>query len=170
MRELGKKEEVLGREVRGLVPISRLHGRPTSMPHTDPGTDVVCGYDQGLGERLFLCNDLADMQRLYDNFAKGGALNICWYQAQVMNVGVAGLGLDRVLARRVIEQFAPDAPEGVKDAIAQYASGNLGAARVLSERASEEGFTDASEVTDLVGWPLSEHSVNRSVDIWDNLR
>jgi len=41
---------------------------------------VVCGYDQGLGERMIVCENLQDMQELYDAYARGGALNIHWYK------------------------------------------------------------------------------------------
>ncbi len=39
----------------------------------------ICGYNQGLGERLFVCETLDDMCELYDGYARGGALEIQWY-------------------------------------------------------------------------------------------
>lgn len=77
MIELGKKEEIFGLEL--LAPIA-LHGRPSVMPTVpDDHKVVICGYNQGLGERMIVCETLEDMQALYDAYARGGALEIHWY-------------------------------------------------------------------------------------------
>lgn len=78
MFELGKKSEIFGAEL--LTPL-QIWGRPTAMPPLGLNEDIVCGYDQGLGERMIVCESLDDMQELYDNYARGGALNIHWYKA-----------------------------------------------------------------------------------------
>ena len=86
MIELGKKNEISGAEL--LQPLTLgfsdkdLSGRPTRMPSVPSGHSVVCGYDQGLGERIIVCESLEDMQQLYDAYAQGGALRICWYSGE----------------------------------------------------------------------------------------
>lgn len=77
MVELGKKSEVVGADK--LVTLQGIHGRPSRLPRIAEGHKVICGYDQGLGERLFVCETLGDMQQLYDAYARGGALQIHWY-------------------------------------------------------------------------------------------
>lgn len=80
MIELGKKSECFGVDL--LVPLRNVHGRPTRLPPVPDGSQVICGYDQGLGERLFVCESLEDMQLLYDGYRKGGALSIYWYSGE----------------------------------------------------------------------------------------
>ena len=63
--ELGKKGEIFGEDK--LKPLRGIYGRPTQMPMPMPsptqmprlpeGHDVICGFDQGLGERLFICKN-----------------------------------------------------------------------------------------------------------------
>lgn len=77
MFELGKKEECFGTEL--LKPITNLYGNPMRFPTLDEDESVICGYDQGLGERLIVCENLTDMQELYDNYEQGYALQIRWY-------------------------------------------------------------------------------------------
>jgi hypothetical protein len=77
--ELGKKDEIFGADK--LKPID-IQGRPMHMPATQPNEAVICGYDQGLGERMFICENLEQMQYLYDNYARGGALGIYWYAGE----------------------------------------------------------------------------------------
>lgn len=79
MIELGKKKDVFGSDL--LRPI-HLYDRPRVMPTVHGEEKVICGYDQGLGERLFVCDDLGDMQTLYDSYAKGGAVQIHWYTGE----------------------------------------------------------------------------------------
>lgn len=62
----------------------RLYGRPEQLPRIPAGHHLFCGYDQGLGERLFLVETLGDMQQLDDAYAQGGALTIRWYSAPVI--------------------------------------------------------------------------------------
>ena len=78
MLELGKKSDVFGVE---LLQALEIYSRPTSMPIVPSGHEVVCGYDQGLGERMIVCETLEEMQELYDAYARGGALRIYWYSA-----------------------------------------------------------------------------------------
>jgi len=81
MIELGKKSEIFGAEkLEPLNPISFGGiGRPMVMPRVPQDHKVICGYDQGLGERIFVCETLEEMQYLYDAYARGGALRIHWY-------------------------------------------------------------------------------------------
>lgn len=83
MFELGKKDEIFGVDL--LKPVEfrfderNLEGRPLKMPRLPDGDSLVAGYDQGLGERMIVCEDLKDAQQLYDAYARGGALNLTWY-------------------------------------------------------------------------------------------
>lgn len=79
MHELGKKNNVLG--VDQLIRLD-ISGRPKQVPILTGHYQVICGYDQGLGERLFVCESLEDMQELYDACARGGALQINWYTGE----------------------------------------------------------------------------------------
>ena len=80
MQELGKKTEIFGSELlRPLTGFDAIHSRPDRMPTLRGKDKVICGYDQGLGERMFVCDTLEDMQALYDAYASGGALRIHWY-------------------------------------------------------------------------------------------
>ena len=85
MFELGKKEECFGTKL--LKPLKGqfgqpFYGRPTTFPTLGKNESVICGYDQGLGERLIVCENLADMQQLYDSYAQGWALRINWYTGE----------------------------------------------------------------------------------------
>ena len=52
------------------------------MPALPDGHALICGYDQGLGERMIVCDTLEDAQRLFDAYARGGALRINWYSGE----------------------------------------------------------------------------------------
>ncbi|MEN9622027.1 MAG: hypothetical protein RLZZ67_461 [Candidatus Parcubacteria bacterium] len=56
----------------------QVYGRPTEMPRLGKDEIVVGVYDQGLGEKRARCNNLADMQSLYDSYARGMALTLKW--------------------------------------------------------------------------------------------
>ena len=84
MFELGKKKDIFGAEL--LEPVS-ISGRPKQMPALPSNKhSLICGYDQGLGERLIVCENLEDMQALYDAYYQGRALRINWYIGE--DVGV----------------------------------------------------------------------------------
>lgn len=85
MQELGKKDTILGASevLRSLSIRSDEKGRPAEMPNLLGEEKVICGYDQGLGERMIVCASLEDMQELCDAYAKGGALDIRWYSGDV---------------------------------------------------------------------------------------
>jgi hypothetical protein len=87
MVELGMKSEIFGAEL--LVPITLgfgqkdiATGRPIRMPEVPQGHKVICGFDQGLGERMIVCESLDEMQQLWDAYAKGFALHIHWYHGE----------------------------------------------------------------------------------------
>jgi hypothetical protein len=90
MIELGKRDEIFGEELLrdlGQLEMTRCFsgygsGRPTDFPQLREGDSLICGYDQGLGEHLFVCESLEDMQHLYDAYARGGALHIRWYTGE----------------------------------------------------------------------------------------
>lgn len=71
------------------------------------------------------------------------------------------------IAEIIRKSKAELSPE-VEKAIQSYAMGNPGAAIVLAQRAA--GLKTFEDVERLVGWPLSEHSFNRTQEIWDKLR
>ena len=78
MIKLGKKSEISG--VDELKRITDIHGRPTAMPELPSANHrVICGYNQGLGEHIIVCESLEDMQELYDAYYHGGAISIRWY-------------------------------------------------------------------------------------------
>lgn len=77
MRELGKKSEIFGADL--LRPLNIGYQRPTQMPRLGKGDAVIAGFDQGLGERMIVCDNLEDMQQLFDAYARGGALQLTWY-------------------------------------------------------------------------------------------
>jgi len=87
MFELGKKDECFGVDDPAIfrrvtdTEMFPLTGRPTRKPTLPEGWDVVAGYNQGLGERLIVCESLEDMQTLYDAYARGGAIALDWYAA-----------------------------------------------------------------------------------------
>ncbi|MCX6744460.1 MAG: hypothetical protein NTX82_02970 [Candidatus Parcubacteria bacterium] len=58
MQELGKKEDLFGKEnLRSIT----IFGRPNRMPPLSPSEKVICGYNQGLGERMIVCDNLDEM-------------------------------------------------------------------------------------------------------------
>ncbi len=77
MKELGMKDKLLGKEL--LKPLIWHSRPPTGMPRLSPGEKVICGFNQGLGERMIVCDNLADMLKLDAAYAKGGAIEIKWY-------------------------------------------------------------------------------------------
>lgn len=76
MHELGKKGDLSGVEL--LEPIQS--GKLQTWPQLKKGFDLVCGYDQGLGERMIVCENMDDVKILNDGYSKGNALSIKWYQ------------------------------------------------------------------------------------------
>lgn len=87
MFELGMKSQAFGTD---LLRQLRAHfevrvdsrGRPSEMPLLKGEEMVIAGYDQGLGERLIVCESLEDMQELWDNYAQGYALKLHWYAGE----------------------------------------------------------------------------------------
>ena len=55
------------------------------------------------------------------------------------------------VSAQIVEQEIADRPIEVKRAVAWYAGGNLGAARLIAKRCKT--FTRSSEVEQLIGWP-----------------
>ena len=84
MFELGMKDVVPGvdnpKNFMSLGP-NQFARRPEAMPLLDKHWSLVCGFDQGLGERLLVCATLEDAQELYDAYYNGSALRISWYRA-----------------------------------------------------------------------------------------
>lgn len=59
--------------------LPEIAGRPVRFPALASHDVVVAGYDQGLGERMIVCENLVEMQQIYDSYAQGGALTLNWY-------------------------------------------------------------------------------------------
>lgn len=76
MYELGKKDEIFGSNL--LEPVGS--GPLRQWPSLKSGFSLVCGYNQGLGERMIVCEGMADVQQLNDGYSSGWALDINWYQ------------------------------------------------------------------------------------------
>ena len=77
MTQLGMKDKIRGTEL--LEPLEN-EGRPESWRYIlKPGHKVICGYDRGGGELLIACDNLVEMQQLYDAYARGAAVRIQWY-------------------------------------------------------------------------------------------
>lgn len=93
MREIGKRED--NPNASSLQPVNerevndRGGGRPTKLPRLGASQCIICEYDQGLGERLIVCESLGDMQELYDNYFRGGAISIRWYRGVVLELEYA---------------------------------------------------------------------------------
>jgi len=168
MRKLGKKS-ALGHVVKDLNPI-HISGKPTRMPFLSQEGVVICGLDIRIKETLYLCETLKDMQALYDKYAQGWALDIHWYRGTIRTISPESLRPALGVIRNIIENQIPHAPEEVKEAIEEYAKGNPGIAKVLAVRARRFNFTSEKEVEDLVGWPLSDHSIERTGEIWDRFK
>jgi hypothetical protein len=78
VRDLGNKEEMFVADQFAELDLGRL--RPDAMPELPDGHSLICGYEQqGLGERMIVCDTLEDAQTLFDAWARGGALRIKWY-------------------------------------------------------------------------------------------
>jgi len=168
MYEIGKKKDVLDKQIKNLTPLSNIWQRPNSMPYVASGKVVICGFDQGLGELMLVCESLEDMQYAYDQYAKGMALSIYWYQGEVKPpVEVIEIPGDYTNTVKLIESICPNAPQEVRSIIVAYARGNFGAGRVLASQAVDSNWTSAEQVREWVGWPLSEYTLERAAEIWD---
>jgi hypothetical protein len=98
MIELGKKDKIAGvdllrRIVAGVDFKRTADYSPSGLPHLGPDEKVIAGYNQGVGERMIVCESLADMQEIYANYAQGGAIELNWYigpDPGFVRVSVAG--------------------------------------------------------------------------------
>lgn len=167
MYEVGKKKDVLDKRIKNLTPLNHLWQRPTSMPYVASGEVIICGFDQGLGERMLVCVSLEDMQYAYDQYARGVALSIYWYTGEVQSVEMVELPGDYSNTATLVNSICPDAPQEVRSAIIAYARGNFGAGRALATTALDSNWKSAEQVREWVGWPLSEHTAERAGEIWD---
>lgn len=88
MIEIGKKAQVLDPSLLITLSISPSP-RPSSFPRLPHGRSVLCGLDEGEGERLFICESLEDMQALYDHYRRESAISIAWYELPTVPMALA---------------------------------------------------------------------------------
>jgi len=136
------------------------------MPNLSEGEVVVCSYNTGLHTLMIVCENPADIRELCDSYNNGDAVCIRWYVGKIRSIQVITLSPDEELVEIVIEQYAPNAPAEVKEAIKNYSMGIVGVAEVLAKHAHTEHFQSARQVENFVGWSLNEHSRERASDIW----
>ena len=86
MIELGLKSQISGVNDWATFRICR---RPKNMPKAPEGHTIVCGFDQGDGERMFICETLEHVRTLYDEHAMGHAIHIAWYHTGAFNDTIA---------------------------------------------------------------------------------
>jgi hypothetical protein len=80
MYELGKREECFGMELLQPLNVNAYGGcKPEFRPQVPEGHAIVCGFDQGLGERMIVCETFEDMTELHSKYSMGYALRIKWY-------------------------------------------------------------------------------------------
>lgn len=61
--------------------------RPTALPHLTEGHRLLCGYDRGFGEELYLVETLEDVQQMWDWADVGGVIvSPVWYSAPILYV------------------------------------------------------------------------------------
>jgi len=86
---LGMKDDVVGAHT--LLPLSDISDRPTEMPELPEGHIVVCGHDMGgLGERLFVCHSILDIQLLWKSYKNGVALSLKCYHCNRHDIHTGG--------------------------------------------------------------------------------
>jgi len=79
LQELGKKDDIFNVD---LLEEVKIFGKPKKYPKIPQNHKIICGFDQGLGEILYVCDTIGDMQDIYEHYAKGFALNIYWYHGE----------------------------------------------------------------------------------------
>lgn len=84
--ELGKKSQIVGVEHWSTL---RMEARPDKMPPIPKGHAIVCGIDEGDGERMFICETLRDVHILFDVYAEGGVIDIAWYYTDALDDAAA---------------------------------------------------------------------------------
>ncbi len=72
------------------------------------------------------------------------------------------------IVEAIIGQEIADRPVEVRAAVASYAHGNPGAARLIARRC--KAFTSSAEVEGLVGWPLSGERREQGHEIYDRFK
>lgn len=169
MRILGFKKDLVGSTVFDLTTLHLGYfEKPEKLPIAGEGSSLICGFDQGFGEKLIVFETLEEMQQLFSDYRRGMALTINWYVGTIRsNVVVITLGPDFGIAGQIINQHAGETPLEVRQAMAAYAMGNPGAAKMLATHG--RFFTTPKQVEELVGWPLSDHTQKKAGEIWDKL-
>jgi hypothetical protein len=82
LKKLFKKSQIVNAK---HWPSIHIFMRPAKMPTVPAGHQIVCGVDHGEGEMLSICENLADMQALYDEHVTGHTVGISWYHTADLN-------------------------------------------------------------------------------------
>lgn len=79
MREFDKKDVGEVKDSGVLREVSQRVSRGFFERIVKEGGVVICGYDQGLGERLIVCQSFQDVEELQKAYNRGGARSVVWY-------------------------------------------------------------------------------------------
>lgn len=78
MITLGKKTEIYEAT---FHPIFNVKKGEKTMPKIPEGHVLVCGADQGLGEVMYICRSVEDINYLIERCNMGYALMLKWYSS-----------------------------------------------------------------------------------------
>ncbi len=170
MHELGKRNDASGNTRLTRLPLQRgnhldSQGRPIRMLCLSDESQLVAGVDWNDQVTLYACSSLDDMQYVWDKALELGVNHVTWYvKRQEVDSTVLQVNPIEPVIRKIVNLCAPRATEEVQQAIMAYALGFAGTARVLAQQAKT--YSTATQVEELVGWPLHEHTQHRVLEIW----
>ncbi len=80
MLELGLKSGIVSKEI--FEKINVPDGpRLSQPPRLKDGFCLVCGIDEGQGERLYVCRSSSDIHEMNKRYGMGAARGMNWYQS-----------------------------------------------------------------------------------------
>jgi len=80
--EVGKENEYSSEDLQSLAVAKNYKGAVTAFPTVAKHLKVVCAYNQwGMAgmAKMYICENLADMQQLNQSYGRGEAISISWY-------------------------------------------------------------------------------------------
>ncbi len=170
MQEHGKQNDASGNIRLTQLPLKRgnhldSQGRPIRMLFLSDESQLVAGVEWNDQVTLYACSSLDDMQYVWDKAVELGVNHVTWYvKRQVVDRTILRVNPIEPVIKRIINICAPQIPEEVQQAIVAYARGFAGTAQVLAQQAKR--YSTATQVEELVGWPLHEHTQQRVLEIW----